>query len=167
MKFIDKQRLLYCVILSFIINGIFFLNKYYEHKIFKENGIIKELNVKSLNKNETTFFQKAKYTKVAKTYFVTSNGDTIFDIRKNIWAMQVDILETIDLYLPLDSIIYNKLKPSDYQLLSVYRTYSKTHSSIAYFIIGPIIISVWLYGMSHIVGLFVLRIRNSKKIKKL
>ena len=150
MEIINKRRLSYCIIISFLINGIFFINQLSEHRLLKEAGIIKELYVKSLNKDEATFFQKVKYTSVAKTYFITSEGDSIYDIRKNIWAMQVEALKGINFYVPVDSIIYDSNSPKDYQLISEYRNYSTTYSSLAYFIIGPIIFSAWLYLLTFL-----------------
>ena len=134
MKTINKRKLLYCILISFLINGIFFINQLLEHRLLQKGGIIKELYVKSLNKDEATFFQKVKYTSVAKTYFITSKGDSITDITKNIWAIQV---EALNFYVPLDSIIYDRNNPKDYQLISEFRTYSIAYAALAYFIISP------------------------------
>ena len=147
MKNINKRRLLFCIIISFVINGTLFIKGYYDHSILSENGIIKALYVKSLTDKETTFIQKAKYTKVAKTYFVTNSGDSIFNTRKNIWAFQVDALEELNFYIPLDSVIYNKNQPNDYQLISEFRNYSTQYSLISYFLIGSLFFSAWLYFM--------------------
>ena len=160
MKTINKRRLLYCIIISVITNGIFFITQLSSHRLFEKDGIIKELYVKSLNKDETTFLQKAKYTRVAKTFFITSQGDSIYDIRKNTWAMQADILEEINFYIPLDSVIYNSNNPKDYQLISEFKNYSTTYSVISYFIIGPIIFTIWLYFLTFIIAKGLERLRN-------
>lgn len=108
--------------------------------------------MKSLNENESTFFQRVKYTKVAKMYFVTTTGDTIRSIGKNIWAMQINELDEINLYLPLDSVIYNKNKPNNYQLISEFRNYSKTYSAFAYFFVGLSVFTIWFYLMAFIIN---------------
>ena len=150
MKNINKRRLLFCIIISFVINGTLFIKGYYDYSTLSENGIIKVLYIKSLTDNETTFIQKAKYTKVAKTYFVTDNGDSIFNTRKNIWAFQVEALEELNFYLPLDSVIYNKNKPNDYQLISEFRNYRIKYSLLSYLLYGPLFLSAWLYFMVSI-----------------
>lgn len=160
MKNINKRRLLYCIIISVITNGIFFIAQFSSHRLFEKDGIIKELYVKSLNKDETTFLQKAKYTRVAKTFFITSQGDSIYDIRKNIWAMQADILEKINFYIPLDSVIYNRNNPKDYQLISEFKNYSTSYSVISYFMIGPIIFTIWLYFLTFIIAKGLERLRK-------
>jgi hypothetical protein len=152
MKTINKRRLLYCIILSLIINGLFFVLQYSSHEFFTKDGIIKELYVKSLKKNESTFLQKAKYTRVAKTFFITSTGDTVFEIRKNTWAMQVDKFEEMNFYIPLDSVIYNPNNPEDNQLISEFKNYSIGYSVLSYFIIGPIIFTIWLYLLTFIIA---------------
>ena len=113
-----------------------------------------------MNKNEATFLQKAKYTRVAKAYFITSNGDSIYDIRKNIWAMQVDALEGINFYVPLDSVIYDKNNPKNYQLISEFRNYSTTSNILAYFVVGLIFFSVWIYFLTVILEKGIERFRN-------
>ncbi len=160
MKTIKKRRLLYCFIISVITNGIFFITQLSSHRLFEKDGIIKELYVKSLNKDERTFLQKAKYTRVAKTFFITSQGDSVYDIRKNTWAMQADILEEINFYVPLDSVIYNRNNPKDYQLISEFKNYSTRYSVISYFIIGPIIFAIWLYFLTFIIAKGLERLRK-------
>ena len=150
MKNLNKRRLLFCTIISFVINGTLFIQGHYSHSILSENGVIKALYIKSLTDKETTFIQKAKYTKVAKTYFVTENGDSIFNTRKNIWAFQVEALEELNFYLTLDSVIYNKNKPNDYQLISEFRNYHTKYSLMSYLLFGPLFLSAWLYFMVSI-----------------
>ncbi len=160
MKTINKRRLLYCIIISVITNGIFFITQLSSHRLFEKDGIIKELYVKSLTKDESTLLQKAKYTRVAKTFFITLQGDSIYDIRKNTWAMQADILEEINFYIPLDSVIYNSNNPKDYQLISEFKNYSTRYSVISYFIIGPIIFTIWLYFLTLIIAKGLERLRK-------
>lgn len=148
----NKRLFSYCLVISLILNAIFFLRHLISFKEFKKNGIVKALYVKSLNKNETTFFQRAKYTKVAKMYFVTTTGDTIHAIGKNIWAMHINELDEINLYLPLDSVIYNKNKPNNYQLISEFRNYSTTYSAFAYFFVGLSVFTIWFYLMAFIIN---------------
>jgi len=148
----NKRLFSYCLVISLIINTIFFLRQLASFKEFKENGIVKELYVKSLNENESTFFQRAKYTKVAKMYFVTTKGDTIHSIGKNIWAMQINELDEINLYLPLDSVIYNKNKPNNYRLISEFRNYSTTYSAFSYFFVGLSVFTIWFYLMAFIIN---------------
>jgi len=150
MKTINKRRLFYCFIISVILNSTFFFRELFDFRLFNKQGIITELYVKSLNNNESTFTQRAKYTKVAKIYFVTSQGDTIYDIRKNYWAMQVDALDEMNFYLPLDSVIYDKANPKDYQLISEFRNYSTTFSFIGFFVVGLIMFTFWFYLMTEI-----------------
>jgi hypothetical protein len=132
------------------LNGTLFFQQLFDFQLFNKQGITTELYVKSLTKNETTFFQRAKYTKVAQTYFVTLKGDTIYNITKNTWAIQVDVLDEMNFYLPLDSVIYDKKNPKDYQLISEFRNYSTVRIAIAYFIVGLIMFTIWLYFMTVI-----------------
>ncbi len=152
MKAINKRILLFCIIISVIVNGIFFTTQLSNHRLFEKDGIIKVLYVKSLNKDEATPLQKAKYTRVAKTLFITSNGDSIYDIRKNTWAMRADILEELNFYIPWDSVIYNRNNPKEYQLIAEYRNYSKTYSVLSYFVFGPILFTIWLYFLTIIIS---------------
>ncbi len=160
METFNKRSLFYCFIISVILNSTFFFQQLFDYRLFKKQGIITALYVKSLNENETTFFQRAKYTKVAKIYFVTSKGDTIHNLTKNTWSMQVDALDEINFYMPLDSVIYDKNNPKDYQLISEYRNYSSTRSAIAYFIVGLIMFTVWFYFMAFIVKKGLSRLRK-------
>jgi hypothetical protein len=162
MKTINKRRLFYCLVISIILNGVFYFQQLQEFKLFSKQGIIKELYIKSVANNETSFFQKVKYTKVAETYFVTAKGDTIYNIGKNIWAMQVDALDELNFYLPLDSVIYDNHNPKDYQLISEFRNYSKTYNVIIFFLIGPLIFTVWFYFMTIIIEKGITRLRESK-----
>jgi hypothetical protein len=148
MKTLNKRRLFYCLVISIVINGAFFLRQLLAHRNFERQGIIRELYIKSLNKTEATFFQKAKYTSVAAIYFLTSNGDTIHDVTKNTWAMRAKALEEIPYYLPLDSVIYDRQSPKNYQMISEFRNYSKTYSAVSYFLVGLSIFTVWFYLMT-------------------
>ena len=151
---LNKKRLFYCIMISLILNGLFFLKQLIDHQKFTKEGIISVLNVKSLNKQEATFFQRAKYTHVAKFFFVTNQGDTIYGIRKNTWAMGANLtdeFENLPLYLPLDSVIFKRQNPKDYQLISEYKNYSIIYSSIAYFLIGPLIFTIWLYFLVYFI----------------
>jgi hypothetical protein len=56
MRAINKRTLLFCVIISVIINTSFYVQSYSAHEILKKQGIISELYVKSLSVDETTFF---------------------------------------------------------------------------------------------------------------
>ena len=159
MKNINKRRVFYCLIISIIINGAFFFQQLSDHEHFKKQGIIKELYVKSLNKNETTFFQKAKYSTVAAIYFLTSKGDSIHALRKNIWAIQAKALEGIPYYLPLDSVIYDSKAPEKYELVSEFRNYSKAYSAVSYFLVGPIIFTVWLFLLTVVIEKGLARIK--------
>lgn len=150
MKNINKRRLFLCVIISIILNSFFFFRQLYEFEFFNEQGMVTVLNVKSLGKNESTFFQRAINSKVAKTYFITATGDTIYDVRKNIWAFEIDALDSLNFYLPLDSVIYNKNNPKDYQLISQFRNYSMTFSFVSYFIIGVSLFAICFYVLTNI-----------------
>ena len=160
MKSINKRRLFFCIIISALINGVFFFRQLYTHEHFEKQGIIKVLYVKSLNNNETTFSQKVKFTSVAAIYFIISKGDTIHDISKNIWGMQVKALKEIPFYLPLDSVIYDSKSPENFQLISEFRNYSKTNSVISYFIVGLIFFTVWFYLSAVIIEKLIARFRK-------
>lgn len=151
MRNINKRRLLICVIISIIFNSFFFFRQLIEFEFFNEQGIVTVLYVKSLEKNESTFFQRVKNSKVAKTYFITAKGDTIYDVRKNIWALEIDALDSLNFYLPLDSIIYSKNNPKYYQLISQYRNYSMTFSFVSYLIIGVCLLTIWFYLIGNII----------------
>jgi hypothetical protein len=148
MRIINKRRLLYCFIISFVTNGIFFVTQLSRHRLFEKDGVLKELYVKSLSTEETTFIQKAKYKRVAKTFFITSEGDSIYDIRKNTWGIQSDVLEEINCYIALDTVIYNRNNPREYQLISEFKNYSTSYSGALYFIIGPIVFTIWFYFLT-------------------
>jgi len=154
MNRLNKKRLSYCIMISLLLNGLFFLRQLIDHQKFTKDGITSVLNVKSLNKHEATFLQRAKYTHVAKVFFVTTQGDTIYDIRKNTWALSTNLtdeFENLSLYLPLDSIIFNKQNPKDYQLISEFKNYSIIYSSFAYFLITPLIFTIWLYFLVYFI----------------
>lgn len=160
MKSINKLKLFYCFIIAVILNGAFFFQQLCDFRLLNKQGVITELYVKNLTKNETTFFQRAKYTKVAKIYFVTLKGDTIYNITKNTWAMTVDALDEINFYAPLDSVIYDKNNPKDYQLISEFRNYSISRSAIAYFIVGLAIFTFCFYFMTVIFKKGLTRLRT-------
>jgi hypothetical protein len=160
MKAINKRRLFFCIIFSVLINGAFYIRQLYKHRHFEKQGIIKELYVKRLNSSETTFYQKVKFTSVSSIYFITSTGDTIHDIMKNIWAVHVKVLKKIPFYLPLDSVIYDSEAPENFQLISEFRNYSKMYSIISYFLVGPFFFTVWFYAFAVIIEKIIARFRK-------
>lgn len=147
MNILNKKRLAFCVVISLFLNTLFFFIQSIDHQKLSADGITSVLYVKSVNKNETTLLERAKYTHVAKVFFITNQGDTIYDTRKNTWAMSsnvTDELENLSVYLPLDSVIFNKQNPRAYQLISEFKSYSITYNSFVYFLIGPMIFTIWL-----------------------
>jgi hypothetical protein len=108
------------------------------------------LYVKSLNSNETTFWQRAKYTKCASTFFITQNGDTISEISKNYWGMGNKIFFKLNLYAPIDSVIYNKIIPQKKQLIWDFRAYSLTYSIIGHWLVTPLFFSFFFIQLFRI-----------------
>lgn len=145
MKKINKNRLIFSLLLGLSLGIYFFYSQYSDHQNLEKNGIIKPLYVKSLKDNEVTFFQKAKYTSVAKTYFKIDDKDSIVTVQKNIWALEVDVFKDFNFYLVLDSVIYAKNKPQEFQLLSNFKNYSIVYSIGMGLIFGSIFMIVWIY----------------------
>ena len=155
MRRIYKYRIFLCVSISILMGASFFYESYSFHKDLKDNGLTTALYVKSLNSNETTFWQRAKYTKCASTFFVTQNGDTISEISKNYWGMENKIFFELNFFAPIDSVIYNKNFPLKKQLIWDFRAYSLTYSIFGHGVITPLFFSFFLVQ--------IFRIRDKKK----
>ncbi len=162
MKPLNKLRLLVCIGIAFIINTGIFISQYNEHSSFQTNGITQVLFVKGLRKHEATFAQKFKYTKVAKIYFITTKGDTIFDFTKNTWAYDTDVLEDINMFLPIDSVIYDSNNPKDYQKISEYRSYSMRRDVLWQLLFGSVFFTVWLYVLTTVVSKGIAKFKNKR-----
>lgn len=142
---INKKQAFICFLIAIGLNGYWFFSKWRDHEIFKNQGVKTTLYVKSLEADEVTFFEKIKYTSVAKTFYISANGDTIFKKGKNIWKSQFEFLAKTKIFLPLDKVIYDKKHPENSQLISEFRTYSNTYQVVSYFVVGPIFFTVFLY----------------------
>lgn len=147
MRRIFKSRIFQSIFISILMGGSFFYEDYSLHKDLKNNGVATKLYVKSLNSDETTFWQRAKYTKCASTYFVTQNGDTISEISKNFWGMGNKILFKFNFYAPIDSVIYNKNSPLKKQLIRDFRAYSLTYSILGHGIFTPLFFSFLFFQL--------------------
>ena len=150
MRGIYKYRIFLCVSISILMGASFFYESYSFHKELKDNGLTTALYVKSLNSNETTFWQRAKYTKCASTFFITQNGDTISEISKNYWGMGNKIFLKLNFYAPIDSVIYNKNSPLQKQLISDFRAYSLTYSILAHGVVTPLFFSFFFLRLFRI-----------------
>jgi hypothetical protein len=149
MSRINKPRLVFCTILSILASVYWYLDFESTHQRFKNSGVITVVYIKDAAKNEVTWSQRFKYTWVAKLYFVTSKGDTIRDFTKNRWAVETKELKDLPLYLPLDSVVYDKNNPKDFQFIAEYRNYSPLYNGIMYFIFSPLFFTAWTYIMLH------------------
>lgn len=162
MKPLNKIRLLVCIGIALIINTTIFISQYIEHRNFQANGIVQVLFVKGLKKHEATFAQKFKYTKVAKIYFVTNKGDTIYDFTKNTWAYNSDLLEDINLYLPIDSVIYDNNNPNNYQKISEFRNYSMRRDVLWQLLFGIVFFTFWLYVLMTVISKALSKFNNKR-----
>jgi hypothetical protein len=142
---INKKQAFICFLISFGLNGYWFFSKWRDHEIFKNQGVKTTLYVKSLEGDEVTFFEKLKYTSVAKTFYISAKGDTIFNRSKNSWKIQFEFLANSKMFLPLDQVVYDRKHPENSQLMSEFRTYSTTYQAVSYFAIGPIFFTILLY----------------------
>ena len=142
---INKKQAFICFLISFGFNGYWFFSKWRDHETLKIQGVKTTLYIKSLEGNEITLFEKIKYTSVAKTYYIITNGDTIFNRSKNSWKSQFEFLANSKMFLPLDQVVYDRKHPENSQLMSEYRTYSTTYQAVSYFVIGPIFFTIFLY----------------------
>jgi hypothetical protein len=142
---INKKQAFICFLIAIGLNGYWFFSKWKDHEIYKNQGVETTLYVKSLEGDEVTFFEKLKYTSVAKTFYIVANGDTIFNRSKNSWKTQFEILSSTKVFLPLDQVVYDKKHPENSQLISEFRTYSIVYQAVSYFGVGPIFVTIFLY----------------------
>ena len=122
-----------------LINTSLFIYQFLKHQTFLDNGIKTVLYVKSLPKKH--FFQNNN----ADIYYVNQSGTKFKDCIKNTWANHNYELENIKTFLPLDSVIYLKNKPNEYQLVNEFNTYSVAFSAVSYFLVGNIFFTIWIY----------------------
>lgn len=142
---INKKQVFICFLIAFGLNGYWFFSKWKDHEIFKNQGVKTTLYVKSVEGDEVTFFEKIKYTSVAKTFYIIANGDTIYNNRKNIWKSQLAFLPNTKIFLPLDRIIYEKHNAKNYQLLNEFQSYSIGYQVISYLMFGPLFLTFFIY----------------------
>jgi hypothetical protein len=142
---INKKQVFLSFLIAILCNSLLFISGYNKHQLLKEKGVRATLYIRPLTENETTFFDKLKYTAVANTFFINSKGDTIFEKCKNIWRHQFEFLEDSKMYLPFDQVIYDKNNAKNYQLINDFQHYSITYQAISYSLIGPLFLTVFIY----------------------
>jgi len=148
---INKKILVLSILLSVLLNLYWYRNQIENHSRLESDGITRQLYIKPDTENESTLFQKFKFTKVAKIYFTTIQGDTISKFVKNIWTSDIEVLQTMPYYLPLDSVRYNRSDPSDFQYISEFNRFSTVSILPFYFPFGLVFTTVWFYFLLLII----------------
>ncbi len=113
-----KLRCAFCLAaltISFVFNGKLYLNQKAFRQKLKEDGIMTQAYVKLLSSKDAPWYYG---TSAEMIYFTTLNGDTIK------WMTKSGINVTIDVYLPLEKVIYNRNTPTIYMLQKEFDEYS-------------------------------------------